>query len=500
MANDAKLKLIIEAINKSKGEIAKLQKDLIGIEDAGKRTSIAMGHLKTALGAAGVMGAAMAVGNFLKKSVTDWSEYAEQMEKSARLAGVSTEEMSRLTQAADDFRVTQGALESAMVMALKNGFEPSIENLADLSDEYLALKDPADRAAMASKIFGRQYAEMEPLLRQGGKAIRDGTAAIDESLIVTEESVQANKDYIKAVDDLGDAWTGVKNTVGQRVIPVLTDLLNLITTGEAATGSIAAGGNGKSVFANLIDDIKGVEDAALDATPAGEDMNEMLRGMGSDAPQASDAIQGVADATNNADAAMRSYNEALLFKIASEGLSEDASLQLAQRMGLVDEATVTATIKAGEYKDMLDNGTITLETYKALIEGIADRIAGMQDKDVTVTINTYENYHGGGKSKTGGGQTTKNEGDIMQAVGGPVTAGGNYRWQEYGYRGEKFIPSQDGYVLSRSEAAAILAKAAQGGNSGGSTINITVNGAADPYETANQISINLTAAQALRGV
>ena len=61
-------------------------------------------------------------------------------------------------------------------MALKNGFIPTIDNLAALSDRLLAIDDPALRAAEASKIFGKSYADMMPFLMAGGDAIRDVTA------------------------------------------------------------------------------------------------------------------------------------------------------------------------------------------------------------------------------------------------------------------------------------------------------------------------------------
>ncbi|MCZ2459163.1 MAG: hypothetical protein LC128_06015, partial [Chitinophagales bacterium] len=71
-----------------------------------------------------------------------------------------------------------------------------------------------------------------------------------------------------------------------------------------------------------------------------------------------EAVEAVKDATNNAEAAMRTYTEALLFKIASEGLSEEAALQLAYSMGLVDEKTVYATEKVNIYRQMLEDGSI----------------------------------------------------------------------------------------------------------------------------------------------
>lgn len=46
------------------------------------------------------------------------------------------------------------------------------------------------------------------------------------------------------------------------------------------------------------------------------------------------------------------------------------------------------------------------------------------------------------------------------AAGGTVSAGKPYLWQEYGYRGEKFVPAQNGYILSRSDASRAVANAA----------------------------------------
>jgi hypothetical protein len=46
---------------------------------------------------------------------------------------------------------------------------------------------------------------------------------------------------------------------------------------------------------------------------------------------------------------------------------------------------------------------------------------------------------------------------IPRATGGSVSAGTPYLWQEYGYRGEKFVPAQNGYILSRSDAARAVA-------------------------------------------
>ena len=82
------------------------------------------------------------------------------------------------------------------------------------------------RAAEASKIFGKSYADMMPFLLAGGEAIRDVTDGISDSLVVTAEAAQQAKEYKDALDALGDAWVGLKNKIGQFAVPALTDVIN----------------------------------------------------------------------------------------------------------------------------------------------------------------------------------------------------------------------------------------------------------------------------------
>lgn len=154
-----------------------------------------------------------------------------------------------------------------------------------------------------------------------------------------------------------------------------------------------------------------------------------------------EATEAIKDATNNAEAAMRKYSEALLFKIASEGLSEEAALQLAYKMGLVDEATVYATEKVNAYQDMLLNGLITQETYNALVSGLKNALDGMPSDvniDLWLKIHNYDEFQrvansigsmgGGGGINAGGGGANP----IAQASGGDVRPGGSYLVGEHG--------------------------------------------------------------------
>jgi hypothetical protein len=209
--------------------------------------------------------------------------------------------------------------------------------------------------------------------------------------------------------------------------------------------------------------------------------------------KAAPAQQAVADATNNADAAMRSYSESLLFKIASEGLSAEAAYDLAVSMGLVDKNTVAATKQTNYYQELLASGIIDQAQYNLLIrelgwdienlpEGktleIDDNVDDVMEKldkieerrlkalPVKLELDTsaIDNYRPPTRMGTIVYHTAT--GHIAQAVGGAVQGGAPYTWQEYGYRGELFVPSADGFIMSRADAERALSKALAGGVSG----------------------------------
>jgi len=203
------------------------------------------------------------------------------------------------------------------------------------------------------------------------------------------------------------------------------------------------------------------------------------------------ATEAVADATNNADAAMRRYSESLLFNIAAEGMDEKAKYALAEAMGLVDQNTVAATKQVNIYKQLLDDEIITQTQYNLLVKDLADDIENLPEgktleiddniddvladladletwkiKPIPVTLSVDDsgvrNYNPPTKYGTVAYQPVHG---MNQAVGGAVYAGNPYTWQEYGYRGEVFVPSADGFVLSRADAERALSRALYGGES-----------------------------------
>jgi hypothetical protein len=210
---------------------------------------------------------------------------------------------------------------------------------------------------------------------------------------------------------------------------------------------------------------------------------------------ATESTEELSAATITADTAMKSYGESLLFTKLSAELNDEQQLQLARSLGMVDEKTVYATTKMGEFNRMLGEGSITVDEYNALVLGLKQSLEGLPS-DVPINVNMIINGTGDvdrylsslnrsvtipvnfqiqnniPQTQATGGQVYKS-----RPAGGTVSGANPYLWQEYGYRGEVFIPGQNGYVLSRADAKRIVSEAAnEGGGKGGNTYNIYVTG------------------------
>ena len=212
-------------------DTTKLQKGLADTKAGLTNTASATGGLKDLMGGLGLslpvvgfaaLGAGIAAtGKFLADSVKDVSDYNRTVMLLSQNLSLTSEETSRIIQVADDFGISIGSVETALKFAAKNGFAPSIENLATLADHLKTVQDPTQRAAELVKIFGRNWSEMTPLLNAGGDATRDGSAAIEDGLIVTQKAIDQSEALRIANDRLSDSWTSIKNSIGNSATPAL---------------------------------------------------------------------------------------------------------------------------------------------------------------------------------------------------------------------------------------------------------------------------------------
>jgi len=150
--------------------------------------------------------------------------------------------------------------------------------------------------------------------------------------------------------------------------------------------------------------------------------------------------------------------------IAIGGVTEaelSAYMQMAIDMGFMSEegaqaamdayGNAIATINGYEIDEKTGNVVINAEeAYATLV-----MIQQMQIADKNANINIFTHYY----NTTHGYDPYENYTGPGGAVGMAVNAGEPYIWQEYGYRGERFVPSADGFIMSRADAERALSKA-----------------------------------------
>lgn len=178
------------------------------------------------------------------KVITQTVEYAEEVRQLSRTIGSTPEDASKLIQAADDVKVSFSDLTTGMNIAIRNGLSPTIEGMGALADRYVAIEDPIERAEFLLKNFGRSGANLAPLMELGAAGIKElGDAAEETGLVLSQDAIDATREYEIAVDSLTDSWTGFVTVVGLEVIPVINDLLNQVADSSTISGMREEVGN-----------------------------------------------------------------------------------------------------------------------------------------------------------------------------------------------------------------------------------------------------------------
>jgi hypothetical protein len=177
---------------------------------------------------------------FYSQTVTAAVAYNKSIRDTAQNLGIGTEETSRIVQGFDDLGVSAESMGSAMEMMTKRGVAPSVEALAQIADQYVAIQDPLQRAAMMTELLGRNWTALTPALKMGGDAIREAAAGVSGSLVVTQEAEAASRKYEIALDNLGDAWTELNIKFGNAAIPTVTGMMNFMSSGANKTGDFYA--------------------------------------------------------------------------------------------------------------------------------------------------------------------------------------------------------------------------------------------------------------------
>lgn len=506
----ANLQIVISALDKASGDINKIKSEISGVNSASKTATKGAGDFTTSITsmmskAALAAGAVAAVGMALKGVYDSAKEAAELDYARSKFDNLSTSIGTVSDALLIDLRAaTSGMVSDADLIAGAGDFMAL--GLAKTHDEVVRLSTVAGALNMNMNqlvltLTNQTTMRFDALgvsvdgFDEKVKALKE--TGMDANKAFTEAFLQQAEEQIGTVGSAADSASGkfaqfeaavenLSNSIKGGLVEAVSGVLpGLTEQANNFSESVDNAGEANARFQIFLDAMNGsMDDASIAAGYLALEAQELAIGMMDDAAAVEDliaatgglpqALEVVTDATNDAASAMQNYSRSLLFKTASEGLTAEAAFDLAEAMGLIDQRTVDATSRTNMFQHLLEEGVISVEEYQEYIVALADDLDSLESKEVKVTVETekalldidavkealrsIERNIGitvsvSSMGMLGGFGVTEGE----RASGGPVSAGNPYLWQEYGYRGERFVPSRDGYVLSRSDAARAVA-------------------------------------------
>jgi len=272
---ESKLTIVIGAQDKATPTLNKFNQ---GLGETAKKTDQAMAGFKDFTKVLGAGAAAIfTVSKGLDATIGSYVQYGQQVRELSTNLGISTEETSRLIQVSDDFKISVEEVRTSLQLAAKNGFEPSVENLAKLADRLKAMESPTERAAELSKIFGRNWAVLNPLLAEGGDALRANAASIEDNLILSAESVAKTREWELVQAEWNDRVEAAKIGVGSFLVEGLLPWFHIA---EAMPALLEEMGNRLEGTVPAESQVGRWLRMGQAAQTAGENVSEALEGIG----------------------------------------------------------------------------------------------------------------------------------------------------------------------------------------------------------------------------
>ncbi|MBN8654833.1 MAG: hypothetical protein E6R03_17325 [Hyphomicrobiaceae bacterium] len=227
--------------------------------------------------AAAVAGGLVAAGYAVKKIWEQTGgvavEYANKVREITDVSRLSAEESSKLIQLTDDYKVSQ---EDLLKIMQKNGdvYDYSIQGLAGMSDAYNDLTTKEEKANFMQERFGKNWGSFVELMEQGSDKIIAAGEGINKALILDEAALKSAREYEKQLDSLNDTADAVKISVGTKMVPAFTDLLEVIQM------QVDDGLNWKDFIPPLviIDNLKKWNEATRDSNSLQERANQIMIG------------------------------------------------------------------------------------------------------------------------------------------------------------------------------------------------------------------------------
>jgi hypothetical protein len=327
---------------------------------------------------------------FGKDSVDATVKYANEVRNLSLISGQSTESTSRFLQVLDDYKLSAEDAMTATRTLTKQGLTPNLETLAKLSDQYLSISDKQKQNEFIIKNLGRAGLQWVDVLNKGSKALLEQGAAIDESLILTQKAVDDARRYEIALDSWNDSVQGLKVSIGQQLLPVLTQMTNDVNAAQRAQEILGDEYNvtviGTDKWNNALAQAKKEQEASTEAMIKNADATAKL---GAETEKTKEEIKAQEEAVKALTEQYKSYLD-LAANIYSEQKSYDKDLKslLKEKSKLEAEYETLSAEGWSKNKDKLEENLQAYQDVKDKIQEVEDKhteAMGKMQYDLLVT-------------------------------------------------------------------------------------------------------------------
>ena len=406
------------------------------------------------------VGAAAAFGTFVIKGVKAFTDLALSAGKFAEVTGLTTQEASRFIEVAGDLGIESSVVEKSInKMNVQAGKSPKLfadlgvqivktaggatnanETFLNVIDRLNKIKDPAERAKVATQLLGKGWGDMAELIGKGSDELRKSLKEVSDAKVIDPEEVRRAREFREGMDDLKDKFEDFAIELGEGALPLLIDFLELATK-----------------ITNLI---------------TGKDVLRGVKNIVAWANAIAGATQEVIDlekSVNQVDEAWSALLGRLDLTVAFDNLT--------QQLDQVFESALLAF--SGDKNGLYQYNADLAQAAKQILE-IANLIGATNSQKNTLKIlvdtsqlQAASSYLAGINAGLTGGALAKTLGPgfAPRAAGGPVAGGSTYLVGERGP--ELFTPGTSGSITPNNAL-------------GGGGITVNVNGG-DPNQVVAAI-------------
>ena len=266
-----------EGIKRAKREFDKFKGAVAGAEGG-------MGKLKagskvafdaiSANAATFATAAAGAVVTFAAQGISAFQDLALSADKFAGATGLAVEEASRLMEVTGDLGIEAGTVETAIgkmnqnlgkspdlfeelgvqVEYAKDGTVDANETFLNVIDRLNKIKDPAEKARVATQLLGKGWRDMSNLIALGSDDLRKSLASVSDAKTISPQEAEKARKFRDNMDNLKDTIEDLSLQIGETLVPALSTAVEQINKLQLPT---IGGGFLKSFFGGPTDKVAG---------------------------------------------------------------------------------------------------------------------------------------------------------------------------------------------------------------------------------------------------